>query len=202
MADRVKITEMIGAIKACFPYFGGGVNPEVLVSTWDMLLKDYSNEEITRATFRALQSSDRAPSPATIIEKITETRKASEQSEEELWGIYHEALIRGNRLYHDFPLSFVESNGLTQGQNARIAFSELFRSLPWQVQSYLAAESEFKEKAKNLDREEISFERNRFSKALPMIESRKDLQRLLATEGTVQETLQTRAILQSISERA
>ena len=199
MVDKNTIVEVIAYIKSCFPYFGNGVSPEILVNTWTALLNSYSDREVKEGVFRALQSCKTPPAPANIIEKITEARRASEKSEEELWGTYHESLIRGNRLYHDFPLSFVEENGLSQGENARIAFSDLFRSLPWQIQAYLATESEFKEKARNLDREEIAFERNRFFKALSTLEKRKEFQEQPLPDSAEQEAMQTMAVLQSLS---
>lgn len=183
MADKGKIIETIGAIKACFPYFGGGVNPEVLVNTWCALLKDFSNDEIERAVFLTLQSSSRPPAPADIIEKIREEILAAEESPEELWSIYHKALVNGNRLYHDFPLTFVESNGKTQGQNAREAFTYLWESLPDKIRAYLATEGEFKMRVSNLDREDVSFEHNRFLKALPGVEKMKDIRNRLSSGG-------------------
>ena len=174
MASRNKIIEMIGAIKAVYPYYSKDGDAKVLVQTWEALLKPYEDSDIVQGFYNALQVCKMPPTPADVIEKIKEVRRASEPSGEELWATYRQALEKTLRLMGEFGYTFVEEDGLTQGDKARNKVEELWRGLPWQIKAYLSSKSEMMAMARRLDREEITFEQNRFLKALPTLEKRNE----------------------------
>ena len=70
MASKNKIIEMIASIKTIYPYYAKDTDVEMLVQTWTVLLKDYSDQEIQAAFYKALQTCKMPPTPADIIEKI------------------------------------------------------------------------------------------------------------------------------------
>ena len=70
MANKTTIIKAIGAIKTIYNYFGKDTDIELLVNTWDSLLKMYSDEEVDKGVFLALQRCKYAPVPADIIEQI------------------------------------------------------------------------------------------------------------------------------------
>ena len=43
MATEKKIAELIAAIKTIYPYYANETDVETLVNTWNLLLKDYSD---------------------------------------------------------------------------------------------------------------------------------------------------------------
>lgn len=174
MASRNKIIEMIGAIKAVYPYYSKDGDAKVLVKTWEALLNAYDDSEVEHGFYKSLQVCKMPPTPADVIEHIKEVRRASEPSGEELWGVYRKALEKTLRFMGEFGYTFVEEDGLTQGDKARAKVEELWRELPWQIKAYLSSKSEMMAMAKRLDREEIAFEQNRFLKALPTLEKRNE----------------------------
>lgn len=184
MASINKITEVIAAIKTIYPYYAKDADVQTLVKTWNVLLKDYSDEDVTTALYMCLQTCKMPPTPADLIERLSSLKASLEPSDEELWNDLTVALRRADWYISRFAGTFREDNGLTQGQNARNGFEKLWEGLPERIRMYLGGKGEFQRLAQNRDDEEIKFERNRFLKTMPTIKKRHEYQQMhLAIEA-------------------
>ena len=70
MASKKKISELIIAIKTLYPYYSKNSNDAenaVLIGTWDMLLKDYTDAEVGTALAQCLRTCKMPPTPADVI---------------------------------------------------------------------------------------------------------------------------------------
>lgn len=172
MGSINKITEVIAAIKTIYPYYAKDADVQTLVKTWNVLLKDYSDNDITTALYMCLQTCKMPPTPADLIERLASLKTSLEPSDEELWNELTAALRKADRYISRFAGTFIEGNGLTQGQNARNDFDKLWEGLPEKIRMYLGGRGEFLRLARNNDDEEIKFERNRFLKTMPTIQKR------------------------------
>lgn len=184
MASINKITEVIAAIKTIYPYYAKDADVQTLVKTWNVLLKDYSDEDVTTALYMCLQTCKMPPTPADLIERLSSMRASMEPSDEELWNELTASLRKADWYISRFAGTFREDNGLTQGQNARNGFEKLWESLPEKIRMYLGGKGEFQRLAQNRDDEELKFERNRFLKVMPTIQKRHEYKQLhLAIEA-------------------
>ncbi len=184
MASTNKITEIIAAIKTIYPYYAKDANVQMLVKTWGVLLRDYSDQDVDTALYMCLQTCKMPPTPADLIEKIVSIRTALEPSDEELWNEVTKALRKGGRLIYEFRFNAIDPNGLTQGENARRSFNKLWEDLPKKVKMYFGGCGEFQRLAAHHDAEELKYERNRFMKVMPTIQIRHEYQQLnLALEA-------------------
>lgn len=181
MASQKKIIECIGAIKTLYSYYAKDSDPKLLVQTWGLLLADYSDEVVERAFFTALKRCKVPPTPADIIEIIGEAQKALEPSDEELWSKYHDALREVLRLTGMFGYTFVDETGISQGDQARKKVSSIWNGLPEKIKTYLATEGEMIRRARELNYTEISFEKTRFFKTMPIVRKRQEHERLFLT---------------------
>lgn len=181
MATQKKIIEMIASVKVVYPYYAKETDVKLLVQTWSLLLADYSDEVVERAFFAALKRCKVPPTPADIIEIITEARKALEPSTEELWSTYHDALIAVRRLVPCFGYTFIDETGISQGEQARQKVREIWNGLPDKIKTYLATESELIRRARESVNAEISFEKTRFFKTMPTVEKRMEHERVFLT---------------------
>lgn len=184
MASINKITEVIAAIKTIYPYYAKDADVQTLVKTWNVLLKDYSDEDVTTALYMCLQTCKMPPTPADLIERLSSLKASLEPSDEELWNELTASLRKADWYISRFAGTFTESNGLTQGQNARRGFEKLWESLPEKIRMYLGGKGEFQRLAQNRDDDELKFERNRFLKTMPTIQKRHEYKQLhLAIEA-------------------
>lgn len=184
MASINKITEVIAAIKTIYPYYAKDADVQTLVKTWNVLLKDYPDQEVTTALYMCLQSCKMPPTPADLIERLSSLKASLEPSDEELWEELINAVRKGSGLIYKFQFNAREENGLTQGENARKAFDRLWEGLPEKTRMYLGGRGEFMRLARNSDEDELKFERNRFLKTMPTIKKRHEYQQLsLAIEA-------------------
>lgn len=178
MASTNKITEIIAAIKTIYPYYAKETNVQMLVKTWGVLLRDYSDSDVETALYMCLQTCKMPPTPADLIERLSAMRTALEPSDEELWNDLTKALRKGSHLIYQFRFNAMDPNGLTQGENARRRFNKLWEGLPEKIKMYLGGQAEFQRMARNNDDEELKFERNRFLKTMPTIQVRHEYQQL------------------------
>lgn len=178
MASTNTITEIIAAIKTIYPYYAKDADVKTLVKTWGALLHGYDDNEVMTALYMCLQTCKMPPTPADLIEKLGDMQTALELSDEELWNTLTAALPKARRHIYAFGFTYREPNGRTQGQNARIAFSELWESLPDKIKAYLGGEGELIRLAQSADDEELKFERNRFLKTMPTIRKRHEVAKM------------------------
>jgi hypothetical protein len=78
-----------------------------------------------------------------------------------------------------FSYTFVESDGISQGQKARNKVDKLFEDLPKKIKSYLGDKGELMRIARSINTQDASFEKSRFLKAMPILEKSKEMRDLL-----------------------
>lgn len=185
MASQNKIIEMIGAIKTIYSYYAKDTNVELLVNTWTRLLEGYDDAITSAAFYKCLQICKMPPTPADVIEQINALRKANEQTDEELWTIYNRALIATADQVARFEYTFIDSSGISQGEQARRKVEEIWQSLPDKIKGYLASKGELMRNARenNFDASFSSWEKQRFMKAMPIMEKRQEYSDMLRLEG-------------------
>ena len=185
MATQNKIIEMIGAIKTIYSYYAKDTDVKLLVSTWTKLLEGYDDNLVGAAFYKCLQECKMPPTPADVIEQIRELRKTQELSDEELWTIYNKALIETSRLMSQFDYTYVDATGISQGTQARRKVAELWEGLPEKIKRYLASKSELMRNANeyNFDLSFSSWEKQRFLKAMPIMEKRQEYSAMMLEGG-------------------
>lgn len=180
MASKKTIIKAIAAIKTVYSYFGKDTDIELLVNTWHSLLLEYSDSEVDRGLYKALKVCKYAPVPADIIEQIEELRECKKPSEFELWAQFQKALKEVLYLSYRLDYNYIDSTGLSQGEQARRRINEIWESLPQELQIYVGDTSELIRASKALNYSEgLSYERNRFSKTLPILQKRVEANREL-----------------------
>lgn len=172
MASKKTIIKAFGAIKTIYSYFGKDTDLELMVNTWYSLLESYTDEEVNKGVFMALRVCKYAPVPADVIEQIETLRNKNKPSEPELWALYQRALKEV--LYYSYRLeyTYIDDTGISQGEQARRAITQIWESLPQELQIYLGDKAELITNAKLLNYSEVTFERNRFSKLFPVVQKR------------------------------
>lgn len=185
MASQNKIIEMIGAIKTIYSYYAKDTNVELLVNTWTRLLESYEDGIVEAAFYKCLQTCKVPPTPADVIEQIQSMRRAVGPSDEELWHLYNKALIETADQMSRFGYTFVDSSGISQGQRARNRVEEIWQGLPGKIKTYLASKGELMRNANenNLDASYSSWEKQRFMKAMPIMEKRQEYSAMMLEGG-------------------
>lgn len=181
MASNKKIAEIIMAIKTVYTYYTKDNNESenvALLNTWKLLLNDYSDDVVEVAFKKCLQTCKMPPTPADVIERINDILGADEQTDEELWIVYADALRQTEKQMYYFPFTFVQANGKTQGDNARQKVEEIWQGLPDRIKQYVGSKGELMRMAKNYTNDELKFEKTRFIKTLPTIKKREEYSKL------------------------
>lgn len=179
MASKAKISEIIGAIRSIYPYYAKDGMIAVTANVWERVLQNYNDEEVSAAFYSCLQSCKVPPTPADIIERINGVRKALEPSNEQLWSVYYDALVRTLDLMAQFSYTFVESDGISQGQKARNKVDKLYEGLPSKIKDYLGSKGELMRIARSINTQDASFEKARFLKSMPIVEKSQEARNLL-----------------------
>lgn len=179
MASQKKIIEMIASIKAIYPYYAKDTDIELTVKTWKVLLKDIPDDVTEVAFYKALQTCKMPPTPADVLEEVKGLISANEPTDEELWGVFLEVLPKVSELRYMFRFTAIQSNGKTQGANARDKFEKLWQDLPDKLKEYVGSKGELMRIAEYTD-EELKFEKNRFMKTMPTIQKRQEYAELVA----------------------
>lgn len=167
MASKNKIIEMIASIKTIYPYYAKESDVEMLVKTWTVLLKDYSDNIIETAFFKCLQTCKMPPTPADVIERIEALTEASELSDEELWSEYVTALKKTSDEYYYIKYPKF-------GQDHRANIQSIWNALPDKIKLFLGSEGELIRMATSYTDEELKFEKTRFLKVLPTLKARQE----------------------------
>lgn len=173
MATKNKIIEMIGSIKTIYPYYSKDANVEVLVKTWTVLLKDFPDNIVEAAFFKALQTCKVPPTPADIIENIEAILAVNEASDEELWAEYIKTLrnTRAEIFYIKYPKF---------GVDHRKNIQKMWDDLPEKIKMYIGTKGEMMRMAQNYTDEELKFEKPRFLKAMPSLKIKAEFMALVA----------------------
>lgn len=172
MASKKAIVELLGSIKTIYSYYGKDADLELLIETWYSLLYNYTDEEVKQGTFLALRVCKYAPVPADVIEQIENFKQIKKPSEQELWALYRQALKEVNYYSYRINYNYIDSSGISQGEQARTAIEAIWEALPQELQIYLGDKSELVRNARELNEADISYEKNRFSKTFPILQKR------------------------------
>lgn len=183
MASIKQITSIIAAIKTIYAYYARDTDVQMLVKTWEVLLRDYQDEIVDKALYMCLQTCKTPPTPADLIEQIRNLQAADEPTDEELWDTLTRALRKAESLMYYYNFTWVEENGKTQGQNARESMERLWNSLPERLQMYVGSKGELMRMARDYGDEELKFEKNRFLKQMPTIQKRQEIRHIALAGG-------------------
>lgn len=173
MASAEKIAKMIAVIKTVYPYYAKDGDSETLAKTWMLLLRDVSDEMVTVALTKCLQTCKMPPTPADILEQVRELALINEPSDEEMWVTLTKAVRKSQEHIYNFGHTFIEDNGKTQGENAREKFQKVWDELPEKLKTYLGGTSELRRLA-GFNDEEMMFEKKNFLKTMPTISKRQE----------------------------
>ena len=144
---------------------------EMLLASWYAILKDYPKEICDKAVINAIKNAEFAPRIGSIVKEIEKMQVAFEKTEGELWAELTECLREVRECVYRFRFTFVEANGLSQGENARLRVKELFAGLSPELKEYSRNESGLIDLAR-LDTEQLGFEKGRFNKTMPQLKER------------------------------
>ena len=171
----VKISDIIktiGLIRLTYPnsyQTKTDKEEQMLYELWFDIFKEYSCELFLTAVKNAIKNSEFAPKPATIIKEIEKMQEAYQKSDTELWAeltsVFYEIEECANRFTYDF----IEKNGKTQGENAKIRAQEIFNSLSEELKEYLQNTGALVELALSDNPE---YEKGRFMRIMPEIKER------------------------------
>ena len=190
MASQKKIVEMITAIKTIYSYYAKDCDVELLVQTWGVLLRDYKDDIVDIAFYKAMQSCKVPPTPADIIERIKEMQKASDQTPESLWNELRAAIKETQKQMYYFRFTYIDNSGISQGDRARKKVDDVWNALNEKLKSYLSSKEEMIAIARN-DEDDLKYEKSRFLKTLPIIEKRiedkKQFERLFTVNNNLLE---------------
>lgn len=187
MATIDKIVEMIGAIKTIYPYYSKGISDnqlDVLIETWGNLLQAYPDDVVEIGFRKCLQICKMPPTPADVIEQIQAIYKTFEPSDEELWLTYSETLRKTCREMQRFCETFIDETGISLGDQARMRVDRMWNDLPDKVKSYVGSKGELMRLAREWNyTTDNSWEKQRFMKAMPIMEKRREYSDLLLDGG-------------------
>ena len=190
MASQKKIVEMITAIKTIYSYYAKECDVELLVQTWGVLLRDYKDDIVEIAFYKAMQSCKVPPTPADIIERIKEMQKASDPTPESLWNELRAAIKETQKQMYYFRFNYIDNSGISQGDRARKKVDDVWNALNEKLKSYLSSKEEMIAIARN-DEDDLKYEKSRFFKTLPIIEKRiedkKQFERLFTVNNNLLE---------------
>ena len=172
MASKKTIIKSLAVIKTVYNYFGKDTDTEMLVETWNILLSNYTDEEVNRGIFLALRVCKYAPTPADVIEQIENQKQIEKPSEQEVWTLYRQALRETNYYSYRLNYNYIDSSGISQGEQAKRQIEKIWNNLPQELKIYLGDKSELIRNARELNETDISYEKNRFSKTFPILQKR------------------------------
>lgn len=141
---------------------------EMLIASWYAILSEYPKEVCDQAVINAIKHAEYTPRINTIVKEIEKMQVAFEKTDAELWAELQDNLREVSRCVYMFRFNFVESNGLTQGENARIKVDKIFNNLSPELKEYCRNVNGLIELAR-LDGEQLNYEKGRFIKTVPRL---------------------------------
>lgn len=144
---------------------------ERLIQSWYNILKVYPKEVCDKAVERALKTSEFTPRIGTIVKEIEKICDTQEKSLEELWAEVESVFYKVNEDLWRLRFSVIESNGKSQGDNAKERIYDTFNSLSPELREYLQDVGGLISLAQ-MDEKTLAFEKKAFIKAIPTIKAR------------------------------
>ena len=169
------VLSMIGLIKANYPYAYKDISEEdmrMLHETWYRSFSRFPKEVVGVAFQKAIETCKMPPTIADLMEHIQTFQEALEPTESELWSELLSALHSGARelYYTKYP---IWENGQPVDHRAR--FEGIYNNLNALLKNYCGDMAGFQRMA-NLSDEQLTFEKGRFLKTLPILKSRVKVQ--------------------------
>ena len=164
MASTKKIVEMITGIKAIYPYYAKDSDVKLLVNMWNVTLEEFTDDIVTVAYKKALQTCKMPPTPADIIENIKLIARANEPTDEELWSVLTKALRETSRqmYYINYPMPNTDH---------RQKITDVWDSLPEKLKQYIGSKGEMM-RLSQYDDNSLMYEKKNFLKTMPTIQIR------------------------------
>ena len=145
---------------------------EMLLASWYAILQEYPKEICDKAVINAIKNAEFAPRIGNIVKEIENMQEAFEKTDHELWAELISKFREVRRFASRVNNNFVESNGLTQGENARQILEEIFDELSPELKDYCRNSRGLIELAQYSE-EQLSYERGRFIRTMPQLRERK-----------------------------
>ena len=173
---KKEIVKIITAIKIQCPEtlpYRNECEFDILVEMWFDILKEYPSEVVWKAVKNALKNTvyQKQNWIGAINQEIEKMQVAYEKTAEELWAELTGVLCEVSSCAYRFRFNFVEANGKTQGENARIRVKAIYNNLSPEIKDYVRNENTLIELA-DLTDNQLNFEKGRFLKTLPQIKER------------------------------
>ena len=145
----------------------------LLVESWYDILKKYPLEVCERAVNEALEhaTQGKAPRIGDIVGYIKKMMTAYEKDDAELWAELQGVLREVSKCVYMFNYTFVEDDGVSQGDKARRRVDDIFNSLDPALKDYCRDKRGLIELA-NYTSEQTSYERGRFMRVMPTVRER------------------------------
>lgn len=172
MASREQIGKVIATIKTVYSYYAKDTDLGYLVSVWEKLLKDYTDQEVSAGLFGAMQKCQTPPTPAHVIAEIESILDADRPSDAYIIEAYKDALAA---VYHNSINLGVamEIDGISLHDRAMRAISIIYDEMPDEAKEHVGSVKAMIDKASRTRGEkELSIEEATFRKALPSIRER------------------------------
>lgn len=144
---------------------------KLLLKSWYAILKDYPKEVCDQAVINAIKNAEFAPRIGSIVKEIEKMQVAYEKTAEELWAELTGVLREVRDCAYRFRFTYVEENGKTQGENARIRIKEIYNNLSPEIKDYVRNDFTLLEIA-DLTDQQLNYEKGRFLKTIPQIKER------------------------------
>jgi hypothetical protein len=144
---------------------------EMLLASWYAILQNYPKEVCDAAVLNAIKNAEYAPRIGAVVKEIERMQAAYEKTDAELWGELKGCMREVAECAYRFRFTYVELNGLSQGDNARLKVKEIFNGLSPELKEYCRNPSGLIELAQ-LNDEQLNFEKGRFNKAMPVLKER------------------------------
>lgn len=188
---KQEIVKIITAIKVQCPEalpIKNEMEFDILVDMWHEILKEYPQEVVWQAVRNSLKNTvfQKQNWIGAICQEIEKMQVAYEKTESELWGELTATFAEVNRQVYRFKFNFVESNGKTQGENARLRVEDIFNNLAPELKEYVRNMYGLIELA-DLTDSQLNFEKGRFLKVMPQLKQRA---RTRQTTGSLSNLLQ------------
>lgn len=188
---KSEIVKIITAIKIQCPEtlpYKNETEFDILVDMWYEILREYPTEIVWAAVRNALKNTvyQKQNWIGAINQEIEKMQVAYEKDENELWAELTGVLRAVSDCAYKLRFNFVERNGKTQGENARLRLQEIFNNLSPELKSYVRNEGTLAEIA-NFTDEQLQYERGRFMRTIPQIKQRAKTK---AQTGNMAELLQ------------
>ena len=170
---RKIIADMMLVMKNVYPYFAKDMDIKDVAKAWDIVLANYSTEEIQYGFSEAIRHCTMPPSPADVVRHIERGREMCGPNVESMWQKLVDALDETRNFVYKLAFNMIESNGKTQGQNAFEEIQKIYEKLPRELQLYVANTKGLIQ----LSDYDLEYEKARFLKAYKTLCSRAEYEK-------------------------